>query len=188
MLLIDNLKGGIGPMFIHLLAGSLAFLLFGEIYHFEVDKMHLLLGAFWGIAPDPISYVMSSAIKTNKWSHTHRDNFSHSIFFSGIVLFIAILLDARFAIMASVAMLTHPLLDLFGIGWGVKLFYPFSKKTYKLFYNDRILVVWDQGQVDAEVEKFGDDNWVRNIYFRFNFIGASEWLSLVGLLLLLAIY
>ncbi|MFZ2193170.1 MAG: metal-dependent hydrolase [Candidatus Moraniibacteriota bacterium] len=175
-------------MFIHLLAGSLVFLLFGKVFDFEVGRMYLLLGAFWGIVPDPISYILSWAVKFNKWSHTHRDNFSHSVFFSGIVLFIAILLDYKMAIAVGVAMLTHPLLDLVGIGWGVKLFHPFSKKTYKMFYKGRILTVWNQDEVDAEAGKFGDDDWIRNIYFRPNVVGASEWLSLAGFLLLVAMH
>lgn len=175
-------------MFIHLLAGSLVFLLFGKIHNFEVGKMCLLFGAFCGIAPDPISYILSWTVKLNKWSHAHRDNFSHSIFFPGIVIIAAILFDNRTAMMVGAAMMTHPFFDLFGIGWGVKLFYPISKKTYKLFYRDRFLVVWNQEEVDAEVEKFGDDNWVRNIYFKFNFVGASEWLSLAGFLYLILIY
>ncbi|MDO9231675.1 MAG: metal-dependent hydrolase [bacterium] len=175
-------------MFIHLLAGSLVFLLFGKFFDFEVGRMYLLLGAFWGIVPDPISYILSWAVKFNKWSHTHRDNFSHSIFFPGIVLVIAVLLDYKMVIAVGVAMLTHPFLDLIGIGWGVKLFYPLSKKTYKMFYRGRVLTAWNQDEVDVEADKFGDDDWVRNIYFRLNVIGASEWLSLAGFLLLVAMY
>ena len=175
-------------MFIHLLAGSLVFLLFSKVFDSEVDRMYLLFGAFWGIVPDPISYILSWPVKFNKWSHIHRDNFSHSVFFPSIVIAIAILLEYKMAIVAGVAMLTHPFLDLIGIGWGVKLFYPFSKRTYKMFYKGRTLTVWNQEEVDIEAEKSGSDNWVKNIYFRPNIIGASEWLSLAGFLLLIAVY
>jgi hypothetical protein len=171
-------------MFIHLLAGSLIFLLFGKIFYVEVGRMYLLLGAFCGLVPDLISYILSWAVKFNKWSHTHRDNFSHSVFFPSIVLVVALFHDSNLVIMIGVAMLTHPFLDLFGIGWGVKLFYPFSKKTYKMFYRERVLTVWNQEEVDAEAGKFGDDNWVRNVYFKPNIVGALEWLSLAGFLLL----
>lgn len=172
-------------MFIHLLAGSLVFLFFGKVMNIEVGRIYLLFGAFWGIVPDLISYILSWAVKFNKWSHTHRDNFSHSVFFPSIVITVALLLDSKVAIAAGIAMLTHPFLDLFGIGWGVKLFCPLSKKTYKMFYGGRILTVWNQEEVDAEAGKFGDDNWVRNIYFKPNIVGASEWLSLAGFLLLI---
>jgi len=172
-------------MFIHLLTGSLVFLIFGKAFDLEINKTFLVAGAFWGIVPDPISYVLSWAVKFDKWAHAHRDNFSHSVFMPIIVLAFTILLDSKMVITISIAMLTHPLLDLFGIGWGVKLFYPFSRKTYKMFYKGRILTVWNQEEVDAEAEKFGDNNWVRNIYFRPTVVGASEWLSLAGFLLVI---
>ena len=175
-------------MFIHLLAGSLVFFIFGKAFDLEITRTFLVAGAFWGIVPDPISYVLSWAVKFNKWAHTHRDNFSHSVFMPIIVLVLAIILDSKTAIAASIAMLTHPFLDLSGIGWGVKLFYPLSKKTYKMFYNGRILTVWNQEEVDAEAGKFGDDDWVKNIYFKPNIVGASKWLSLAGFLLLVAVH
>ncbi|MFA4880713.1 MAG: metal-dependent hydrolase [Candidatus Doudnabacteria bacterium] len=171
-------------MFIHLLAGSLVFLFLGKVLGLEITRTYLVVGAFWGIVPDPISYILSWAVKFNKWAHTHRDNFSHSVFMPIIVLALAILFDSKMAIVASIAILIHPFLDLFGIGWGVKLFYPLSKKTFKMFYKRRILTVWNQKEVDTEAEKFGDNDWVRNIYFRPNIVGASEWLSLAGFLLL----
>lgn len=171
-------------LFVHLLAGSLVFLVFGKVFDFEITRTFLVTGAFWGIFPDPISYVLSWSVKFNKWAHTLRDNFSHSVFMPIIVLALAVLLDSKTAIAASIAMLTHPLLDLFGIGWGVKLFYPFSKRTYKMFYKGRVLTAWYQEEVDAEAEIFGDDNWVRNIYFKPNIVGASGWFSLIAFLLL----
>jgi len=172
-------------MFIHLLAGSLVFLWLGSVFDVEISNTYLLFGAFCGLVTDLISFMIVGSIKYNKWAHTHRDNFSHSILFPIALLILSIYLDSEIRIMMSVAMLTHPLLDLYGIGWGVKLFYPLSNKTYKVFYKGRIMVIWDQKKVDAEAEKNGDDDWIRNIYFKFNIIGVIEWLSLAGFLILL---
>jgi hypothetical protein len=168
-------------MFVHLLAGSLVFLFLGKT---DVDRIYLLIGAFWGIVPDLISYTVLRTIKFDKWAHTHRDNFSHSIFLPIIILVFGSFLKSKMTIMESIAVLTHSFLDLFGIGWGVMLFYPFSKKTFKLFYEKRLLTVWDQEEVDAEVKKSGDNHWIKNIYFKPNFIGALEWVSLVLFLFL----
>jgi hypothetical protein len=126
-------------------------------------------------------------VRFDKWTHAHRDNFSHSVFIPIALLALSICFDSKMAIMASVAMLTHPFLDLFGIGWGVKLFYPSSNTTYKMFYQGRILMIWNQGEVDAEAEKNGDDNWIKNTYFKFNVIGAIEWLLAVGFLFLIIV-
>lgn len=175
-------------MFVHLLAGSLVFFWLGKCFGIEVTQTFLVIGAFWGIIPDPASYVLARTMKFNKWAHTHRDNISHSIFPPVLALMLSIFLGFKPGIMVSIALLTHPLLDLFGIGWGVKLFYPLSQKTYKMFYRGQILTTWKQDEVDAEAEQFGDNDWVKNIYFQPNLVGASEWLSLAGFLLLVAIH
>jgi hypothetical protein len=175
-------------MFVHLLAGSLVFLWFGTYFGIEITQAFLMIGAFWGIIPDPISYVLARAVLFNKWAHTHRDNISHSVLLPIFALMLAILLESKLGITASIALLTHPLLDLFGIGWGVKLFYPLSQKTYKMFYRGQVLRIWEQNEVDAEAEQFGDNNWVKNTYFKPNLVGASEWLSLAVFLLLVLMH
>jgi hypothetical protein len=172
-------------MFIHLLAGSLIFLLLGNFFGVDIDRGYILLGAFFGSLPDIISYGLSRTAKLNKWAHTHRDNFSHSVFFPLIILLVVILFQSHLAILASLAMITHPFCDLYGIGWGVKLFYPLSDKSYKLFYDGKILSVWNQKEVSVEVQKSGDDHWIKNIYFRPNIVGATEWGSLIGFFVVL---
>ena len=174
-------------MFIHLLAGSLTFLLLGRVLNIEINGAFLLLGGFLGLAPDLTSYILSRGIKFNKWTHIHRDNLSHSVFFPVLVLIAVSFFDLKLAIVASVAVLTHPLFDLFGIGWGVKLFYPFSNKTYKMFYQGRFLTVWEQKEVENEAERSGDDNWVKNIYFKPSLAGILEWLFLIAFLLLVIV-
>jgi len=180
---VNKMKGA-NAMFSHFLVGSLVFLLSGEVYNLEITKMFLMFGVFWATVSDPISLIISRTVKLNKWSHTHRDNLSHSIFFSVIVLIVVIFFDFKVAIMVSVATLTHPLLDLFGIGWGVKLFYPYSNKTYKAFYKGQVLVVWSQEEVDALVAKHGDDDWFWNIFLKPNLTIVFEGLCLIGALAL----
>ena len=175
-------------MFVHLLVGSLVFLFFGKIFGFEISRAYLVIGAFFGFLPDLFSYFLIGTVKLNKWAHTHRDNFSHSIFLPVVVLVSYAIVDSKVAVAVSAAMFTHPILDLFGIGWGVKLLYPFSDKTFKMFYKGRIITVWSQEEVDAEAEKFGDNYWIKNIYFTPNLIGISEWASLAGFIILVVLY
>ncbi|MBD3300131.1 MAG: hypothetical protein GF347_02155 [Candidatus Moranbacteria bacterium] len=171
-------------MFIHLLAGGLVFWLFGMILQVEVARAHLILGGVLGLFPDLISFILSPLL-FSKWAHRHRDNLTHSIFLPAIFLIMAFLFETKILILAGLAMLTHPFLDLFGIGWGVKLFYPLTQKTYKLFYKGKFLRVWDPKEVDQKVLKAGDNQWIKNIYFKWNFWGLIEWGSLAVFILLL---
>ena len=175
-------------MFSHWLAGAMIFFIFAELFDFEINRTWLIIGAFCGLLPDPISYILSRTVNFKKWGHSHRDNLSHSLLLPVIALLVCSVYDFRMAIVISIAILSHLILDLFGIGWGVKLFYPISNKTFKLFYRGRILRVWNQEEVDTEVRKFGDDDWVRNILFRFNLIGICEWLSLTGFVVLIILH
>ncbi len=180
-------------MFIHVLAGGLIFFIFGLLNSWKWNswKMaigYIFFGAFVGLFPDILSFLLCGKITTGKWSHKHRDNISHSLFLPLAVFCIFIFWNWRWATLLSLTTLTHPLLDLFGIGWGVKLFYPFSQTTYKLFYKGKIINAFTQEEIDKEAEKYGDEYWKKNIYdiiHSFNIIGALEWFFLLVFIALL---
>jgi len=175
----------------HFLAGSLIFLFFAKYFGIEINGWYLLAGCFWGIFPDPLSYLLSKTATTNKWAHKHRDNFSHSIFLPILVFIALALFNPQLAMMVGAVTLTHPLLDLIGMGWGVTLFYPFSDKVFKLFYNGKLLTIWTPEEVDAEAEKFGNDNWIKDIFFTFftlDPVSLSEKASLISTITLVIYY
>ncbi|MDD5527977.1 MAG: metal-dependent hydrolase [Patescibacteria group bacterium] len=165
-------------MFEHLLAGELVFLFLGKPLGFAVTPLFLIVGAFWGFAPDILSYFLNRKLNyRSKFFHLHRDNLSHSIFLPLIIFLVILLIGGwKDSLLASLAALTHPLLDLFGIGYGVKLFLPFSNKTYKLFYRGKfIYVMRDNAAVEREVCRIGEDDWFDRSYITFNDKGLSWW-------------
>ncbi|MFA5248364.1 MAG: metal-dependent hydrolase [Patescibacteria group bacterium] len=185
-------------MFEHFLAGELVFLFLGKFLGFKITTPFLIFGAFCGFFPDLLSYFLNKQVRYDKWYHSHRDNFSHSIFLP-IVFFVAtsFWLGWQMSLLISLAMLTHPLLDLYGLGWGVKLFLPFSDDIYKLFHKKKILYIYENNKErNSDVEKHQSNDWFRNIYLRFgkmtamslpHWWGVFEWLSLL-IFILLAIY
>lgn len=176
-------------MFSHLLAGSLVFLIIGNLFDWNISRWFLALGGLCGVLPDLISFAFAR-VEYSKWSHRHRDNISHSLLLPVIAFIFAwLLLDIEWALLISLSILTHPLLDSFGLGWGVKLFYPFNKITYKLFYKGKIINRFTQEKIDLEAEKYGMDDWIGKIYFTLNFCGMAEWLCfLVFLILIFLLY
>lgn len=174
-------------MFSHFLAGELVFLVLAIFFGIDITSKLIVLGAFCGFLPDILSHIRGHrVIKNNKWYHKHRDNFSHSIFLP-ILVFLSLFfwIDIRLALMIAFAMATHPFLDLWGIGWGVKLFLPFSSKVYKMFYNGKFLYIFnDEKSREKEVKKHGKDDWFRAAYFfsrpsrLLKWWGVFEWLSL----------
>jgi hypothetical protein len=174
-------------LFSHLLAGSLVFLIIGNLFDWYISRWFLVLGGLCGVLPDILSFAFGK-VEYSKWSHRHRDNIFHSLLFP-IIAFITVwpLLNIKCALLISLAILTHPLLDSFGLGWGVKLFYPFNKITYKLFYKGKIINKFTQKEIDLEAEKYGMDDWIGQIYFTLNFCGMTEWLCFLVFLILVTL-
>lgn len=161
----------------HLLFGGIVFSLVGWYYDFAINLYLFLIGAFIGIAPDLLTFLDYKNWKMDRYSYLHRDGFAHSIFFPFITHLITILFFWKIAAdMVLCTLLTHPILDLFGIGWGVKMFYPLSHKTYKMFYKGKIFWIFKPDELEREVEVCGVDDWFVRIIKRQPVpIGLPMW-------------
>lgn len=174
-------------MVTHYFAGCLVFLFFGKFFGWDISWLYLLVGAIVGALPDILSLLITQDIEISKWSHLHRDNFTHTIFLSIIVFLNISVFDIKMAVVVGLAILTHPILDIFGIGWGVKLFYPFSDVIVKIGH---IKGKWlyTQEEIDAEVIKYGDEDWLRTAFSTLNPTSISEAVSFVGVIAIIAMY
>jgi|GEM_PF-2386494 hypothetical protein len=155
-------------MFEHLFAGELVFLFLGKALGFQITPLFLLVGAFWGFFPDILSFFLNRKLNYHsKFFHLHRDNLSHSLLLPVIIFFLVFLAGGwKLSLLTAAAILTHPLLDLFGIGWGVKLFLPFSQKIYKIFYERKFVKVFeDDKDREKYIHKYEVDNWFKRDYF-----------------------
>ena len=167
-------------MFTHYLAGCLIFWLFGKVLNYPISASYLILGVIVGATPDITSlvFLFREHHKSGKWAHLHRDNITHTIFYPVITsLCMAGLSGINIAFIVFVALVSHLFLDLFGIGWGIKLFYPVSDKQFKLFHQ-KGKWIYTQEEIDAEVEKYGDPNWFRNLFLKPTVTAFIEWSSL----------
>lgn len=173
-------------VFTHYLAGCLVFLLLSGWCDWHVTSLLLIAGSFCGALPDWLSLLWGHA-KINKWSHKHRDNITHSLVFTVSAFILVGLFNIKLTTVFGLALLTHPILDCVGMGWGVKLFYPFCELTVK-FGHIKGKWLYTQQEIDAEAEKYGDENWIRNIYnipwcikngFRYPIVTFSEYGSLL---------
>ena len=189
-------------MFIHWLAGSLVFLFFGQLFGWlknpltpEFDPMFVFFGGFFGAIADFISFAIyepKDGQNEEKFNYLHRDNLSPSLllppvaFFTvAIVVYLSLLLDIghrsalteawHWAVLVLAATLTHPLCDLFGAGWGVQLFYPFSLTSYKLFDENKLLIKWTPKQILQIVRKQERDEWLKTVFFSINWRHPYFW-------------
>lgn len=169
---------GAGIMYI----GSL---LFG--FNFSFDW--LIYGALTGALPDIISLFYGFNYK--KDTHVHRENWSHSILWYPVPLAIAWAAGGWvLALLTGFALFSHPVLDFFGLGFGIRIFYPFS--TGSLYIRSSRRKIWySQSEISDIISRENDNDWFKHIFLSWPssrpLIFWTEILSIIGLVILVCI-
>jgi LexA-binding, inner membrane-associated putative hydrolase len=136
---------------------------------------------FFSLSPDADFLIHLFLIrKTDKFSHEHRDILHNPLVFIPAGFLIIAPISVLFAVLFAVMSLAHFIHDSLGIGWGVRWFYPFSKKYYKYSHG---FVGWTPEEQHALAEEHGDPDWLKHHLSSREFI--AECVSLVLALVLL---
>ena len=88
---------------------------------------------------------------------------------------------------------------MYGTGWGIPLFWPFSKRKYKFFgsranqpeallvthseysmleeaeQKQRLVVSWSEDELPMHIKRFGFDDWIDKVYLTVNWISIVEY-------------
>ncbi len=89
----------------------------------------------------------------------------------------------------------HFMHDSIGMGWGIKWWWPFSKKAYKFFSekngrlsSKKLIVCWQPEELKKVIYTYGDDHWLRNFYIRLHPIAIFEFLFFIVSIAVLLYY
>ena len=129
-------------------------------------------------------------IVTKKIPHSdHRDGLHYPLLFIPIVGLLGYLVDPYIGLILSFGALIHFIHDSIGVGWGIKWLYPFDSKSYMFLYRaglptnksmpKKILYSWTDSERKIAMDKYGDPNWINNIYFKPHVFGVLEYLMLI---------
>lgn len=168
---------------------DIAFGLFLAKYY----SISIILGIFFALLPD-IDFIPEYFY--NKTKSKYLKMFAHrGILHTPIIylLIACILFVLNFNLIIIkvflLGTLYHLFHDLFVLGRGIMIFYPFSKKRLKIFPDDGAdgylknkLLWWDENLspkydfeiVTAQTSQLHNDNWIRTWYFRPNMFLFSE--------------
>lgn len=98
-----------------------------------------------------------------------------------------IVIDPFWGTLALVCVVMHFINDLWGIGWGVQFFWPFSKRWYKLDVRIQThgaplssSVSITPEEKNEVVETHGNLNWLADIYYRLTWISVIEYSLFLG--------
>ena len=165
--------------------GLLLAVIVGVIAGISPSAPFLLIGLIGALWPDldAIWYVLQHK-KVDQQAHQHRDLLHRPlVLIPPLTAVVWALLGWPAGTLFGLASLAHFVDDFFYIGWGVRLFSPFDDRhwCYRPLGEEpwQLLVITKKEQ-DALSQKYGDPNWLVNIY------GTWNWYSILNLIVLLA--
>lgn len=177
-------------MLADLAIGIFSAILAGQFFQIKINLLTVLIGVIFALLPDSdsiISWIKKGRVG-GKFDHHHRDLLHLPLPYIFIGSFLVFWFGPVWLFMFIFNSLMHFLHDSFGIGWGVKWIYPFSEKSYKLFSFRKFIVSWTPEEREKIAEKYGDENWIRNIYLRPTVISISELLFFIASLISIIFY
>lgn len=174
------------PMILDIAFGIFGAIIFSNIMKTELSLFLVLFGIISTLLVDINLFPFIKSFKLNKYHHKHREFLHYPLLFLPIGFFgILISLNLPLAIFFTISVLFHFIHDSIGIGWGIQWLYPFSKKYYKFFSDEknelstRFMIIRTPEEQKAAVEKYGRNDWLKHYYLRPTIISITEYTAFV---------
>lgn len=183
-------------MLLDIAAGIFSSIFVSWFFDFEISSFLILAGIVFALLPDfdfLVEFIKHRSVG-GKVIREHRELIHYPIIYIPIVVLIYFLTDIFWATLFTTGILSHFIHDSIGIGWGIKWLWPFSKKSYKLFsekdgsFSSRLIVSWEPEELREVVLKYGDPNWIKNIYLRLHPVSVIEFIFFIFSLTVLYFY
>lgn len=101
------------------------------------------------------------------------------------------MLEHVYGTVIMLGLLFHFIHDTLWLGWGVKWFWPYSSRSYKMFpdRNGSItsipLITWLPEEEKLLFQKYHNPNWIHDFYFRPTIVSITEYSVFIATLILL---
>jgi hypothetical protein len=155
----------------------------------SVEPVFFCAGIIFSLLPDSdfLYHLYKRGSKDDK-DHEHRDLFHYPILFILIGLIIGYF-SVSYAFLFTLATLLHLLHDSIGIGWGIQWLWPINKNYFTFLYRyqpkhkeifpKKLIYIHKPHEISELSKKYGDENWIKNIYFKFHPYSLIEWLVFI---------
>jgi len=185
-------------MFLDIGAGILLAILTTELFNLPLTTAFLVGGIVFALLMD-INYIFHLGKGgSSKNIHKHRDLLHHPLLYIPLGISLISFFNFTWAILFGLCSFVHFMHDSIGIGWGVQWLYPFSKKYYVFFYHYRpshvggasfeLIQSWKHEDIDDLAEKYGDPDWIKNIYLSLHPYSIVEFSTFIIALVVLYFY
>lgn len=160
-------------MLIDIIAGILISLGVAHFFEVPISPGWLFLGALFALLPDFdffLEYLKRGTVGGKKLDAHRVVTHVPLLFLIPAVLFL-VFVSTPVALLFVLCIIWHFLHDSHAMGYGYRLFYPFSTKFYKFFSDkegnyrydfNHLVTSWTREEVDTLHEKYGNENWIKD--------------------------
>ena len=160
-------------MFLDILLGLLWATLTSFVFDVPLTPWWLFLGVVFALLPDLdfwLEYLKRGTVG-GKILGAHRVLTHIPLLFVLPAIFLFIYGSPALGILFLLGVYGHFIHDATGMGYGYRLFYPFSPLFYKFFSDTdgnisytkkHFMVRWTRAEVESLHERYGNDHWIRD--------------------------
>ncbi len=189
-------------MFLDIKLGLLWAFLVGLFFEQTLTPLWICAGVVFALLPDIdfwIEYIERGTVG-GKTIGAHRTFLHNPLPYIPVSILIGMLYGPAWMTLFVLGVFGHFAHDLSGMGYGIRLLWPFSQRWYKLFSGkdgeihytfDHFIVSWSPQEMKTLVADRGNDNWIKE-EFRYMYshrftIFLKLLATLIGIAALVAI-
>ena len=172
-------------MFFDIGAGILIAIFTSNYFGVHLGEALLMGGIVAALSPDFDFLVYFFKNGITREDYNHRNLVHYPLLFLPIITYVAYVLGGNvWATLFFLGALSHFIHDSIAIGWGIKWLYPFSNKKFVFLYHHskiekrglrKLVFAFDNATLTKLVNEHGDDDWVKNIYYKWHPIAIVEF-------------
>lgn len=186
-------------MFLDIGLGIFIAFFVSSVWEVPVNGVWIGAGILFALLPDADYLIHLIRGNSSRNAHRHRDLFHRPLLFlpAGMLAFYSV--GIAWSVLFGLCALAHFIHDSIGIGWGVQWLWPLGDKHYSFFYiykpkhrpgklPRKLLYIWEHDKINEINERYGDEEWIRNIYLRWHPYVIIEFAVFLAALITLFIY
>ncbi len=169
--------------------GIIVAICLGQALGIEVTPLFIMVSVAFSLGPDIIDGLPNIRKMLGGHAHEHREGAHYPLVLIPVVFLLALLLPWGIAgaFILTLLVIIHFVHDMIGVGWGIQVFRPFSKKYLKLFTPDyregdtkrKLFAWWTKTEMKEVARKYGREDWILWYYARTHPGGYIEWIVLI---------
>ncbi len=178
--------------------GILLAIFTSRLFEMPLTVVFVIGGAIFALLMD-LDYLFHLYKEgSSKKAHKHRNSLHFPLLYIPLGTLIISFFSASWAVLFGFCSFAHFFHDSIGIGWGIQWLYPFRKEHYSFFYiykpdrpeklPNKFIYTWKHEDIDLLAKKYGDENWLENIYWRWHPYAIVEFLTFILALIALFFY